>query len=59
MAAKAKGRQRNPVSLFYRVSVLAGNRWLVKHAGQTKEQAESLVAKYFSDGVLARMSACI
>ena len=58
--AKKKAKERNPLSLYYRVSVLdeAQNRWIVKHAGMTKAQAESAVAEYFDNGIMARMSAC-
>ena len=54
-------RQRKPKSLFYRVSVLDEdkNRWIVRHAGKTADEAETIVAGYFESGIMARMSACI
>ena len=57
---KAPHRDRNPLGIFYRVSILDENinKWVVKHAGKTKFQAEAIVAEYFDKGIMARLSAC-
>ena len=59
--AKRTTRERNPQSVFYRVSVLdeTTNKWFVKHAGKTKSEAEAVVAGYYDSGIMARISACL
>ena len=58
---KREAKQRNPQSIYYRVAVLDEdkNRWIVRHAGKTKKQAEDLVADYYDNGQIVRVSACI
>ena len=48
----------NPKTVFYRVSVLEGNSWIVKNAGLTKKQAEKKVKFYARQGYLARSLCC-
>lgn len=47
-----------PSVVYFRVSVLVGNHWFVKHAGLTQDRAEKIVSEYFDKGEVARMSAC-
>lgn len=47
-----------PSVVYFRVSVLIGNHWIVKHAGLTQDRAEKIVSEYFDKGEVARMSAC-
>lgn len=48
----------NPKTLFYRVSVLEGNFWIVKNAGLTKKQAEEKVRSYAMQRIFAKSLCC-
>ncbi len=60
MSKAVKGKAGNQKQLYYRVSILDENKdkWFVRHAGISKERAEKIVAGYFENGVIARMSDC-
>lgn len=53
-------KERNPCSLFFRVSVFSEKekKWFVKHAGISQRKAEAIVASYFEKGLVARLTAC-
>ncbi len=48
----------NPKTLFYRVSVLEGNFWIVKDAGLTKKKAAEKVLSYKRQGRTAKSLCC-
>lgn len=52
-------RVRNPQTLRYRVIIYDPKRkvWIVKKSGLIKQEAEKVVADYFSLGINARMKA--
>lgn len=52
-------KERNPKSLRYRIVIFdpVTKQWIVKKSGLKKDDAEEVVADYFSLGINARMYA--